>query len=94
MWCTKVKEKATSMKIVICGKVDVEYIVSLLAEQYAQSGRRVLVVDTDESNAGLHRTLGPGLQQTCLNTLAVKTHDGIIPADTKKRHPVVLCLVN
>lgn len=48
------------MKVVICGKggCGKSTIVSLLARQYAQSGRRVLVVDTDESNAGLHRILG------------------------------------
>lgn len=48
------------MKLVICGKggCGKSTIVALLAKQYARTGRRVLVVDTDESNAGLHRLLG------------------------------------
>lgn len=48
------------MKIVICGKggSGKSTIIALLARQYAKQGKRVLVVDTDESNAGLHRLLG------------------------------------
>ncbi|NMB78855.1 MAG: P-loop NTPase [Methanomicrobiales archaeon] len=48
------------MKLVICGKggCGKSTIVALLAQQYARAGKRVLVVDTDESNAGLHRLLG------------------------------------
>lgn len=48
------------MKVVICGKggSGKSTIIALLARQYAQQGRQVLVVDTDESNAGLHRLLG------------------------------------
>lgn len=48
------------MKLVVCGKggCGKSTIVALLAKQYARVGRRVLVVDTDESNAGLHRLLG------------------------------------
>jgi len=48
------------MKMVICGKggSGKSTIIALLARHYAQSGRRVLVIDTDESNAGLHRLLG------------------------------------
>jgi CO dehydrogenase maturation factor len=48
------------MKLVICGKggSGKSTVVALLAHEYAKQGRRVLVVDTDESNAGLHRLLG------------------------------------
>jgi CO dehydrogenase maturation factor len=48
------------MKMVICGKggSGKSTIIALLARHYAQTGRQVLVVDTDESNAGLHRLLG------------------------------------
>jgi CO dehydrogenase maturation factor len=48
------------MKIVLSGKggSGKSTITALLAEQYAKLGKRVLVVDTDESNIGLHRLLG------------------------------------
>ncbi|MDD4127838.1 MAG: AAA family ATPase [Methanomicrobium sp.] len=48
------------MKAVICGKggCGKSTVVSLLAAHYAKEGKRVLVVDTDESNAGLNRILG------------------------------------
>lgn len=48
------------MKTVICGKggSGKSTIVSLLAKKMASRGRRVLVVDTDESNLGLNRQLG------------------------------------
>lgn len=48
------------MKAVICGKggCGKSTVVSLLAAYYAKEGKRVLVVDTDESNAGLNRILG------------------------------------
>jgi len=51
-----------SMKLVVCGKggSGKSTIVALLAQYYAKAGRRVLVIDTDESNASLYRLLGIG----------------------------------
>jgi len=48
------------MKLVVCGKggSGKSTIIALLARHYAKAGRRVLVIDTDESNAGLNRLLG------------------------------------
>ena len=48
------------MKIVISGKggSGKSTILALFARQYANLGKRVLVVDTDESNIGLNRLLG------------------------------------
>lgn len=48
------------MKIMICGKggCGKSTVASLLAKRYAADGRRVLVIDTDESNYGLYRQLG------------------------------------
>lgn len=48
------------MKIMICGKggCGKSTVAALLAKEYARMGRRVLVVDGDESNFGLHRQLG------------------------------------
>jgi CO dehydrogenase maturation factor len=48
------------MKLIICGKggCGKSTITSLLARQYAQAGKRVVVIDTDVSNVGLHRILG------------------------------------
>ncbi len=48
------------MIIMICGKggCGKSTISALLARTYAKQNRRVLVVDADESNFGLHRQLG------------------------------------
>lgn len=48
------------MKIVVCGKggSGKSTIASLLAKKFVKNGFSVLVVDTDESNFGLHRQLG------------------------------------
>jgi|LFRM01.1.fsa_nt_gb CO dehydrogenase maturation factor len=48
------------MKIAICGKggSGKSTLAALLAREYARRNRPVLVVDTDESNLGLHRLLG------------------------------------
>ncbi len=48
------------MMIIACGKggCGKSTVSSLLAKEYARQGKRVLVIDTDESNFGLHRQLG------------------------------------
>ncbi len=48
------------MKISVCGKggCGKSTITSLLAKELARMGKKVLVVDSDESNFGLHRQLG------------------------------------
>ncbi|MDK2973651.1 MAG: dehydrogenase maturation factor [Methanofollis sp.] len=48
------------MKIVICGKggCGKSTVTSLLARSFVKNGFSVLVIDTDESNFGLHRQLG------------------------------------
>lgn len=48
------------MKITICGKggCGKSTVTSLLAKELARQGRKVLVIDSDESNYGLHRQLG------------------------------------
>ena len=47
-------------KIAVCGKggSGKSVVVRLLADGLQTRGRRVLVVDSDESNTGLHRMLG------------------------------------
>jgi len=47
-------------KIAVCGKggSGKSTIVALFARAFCERGRRVLVVDSDESNAGLYRILG------------------------------------
>ena len=47
-------------KIAVCGKggSGKSSVVALLANGLRRRGRRVLVVDSDESNPGLHRSLG------------------------------------
>ena len=47
------------MKLILCGKggSGKSRISALLARAYAARGMRLLVVDSDESNFGLHRQL-------------------------------------
>ena len=47
-------------KVCVCGKggSGKSTVVALLAAELCRRGRQVLVVDSDESNAGLHRLLG------------------------------------
>lgn len=51
------------MKIAICGKggSGKSTITTLLAKELAREGNKVLVVDSDESNYGLHKQLGMAL---------------------------------
>ena len=53
------------MKILLCGKggCGKSTLATLLAGAYAADGGRVLVVDSDESNYGLHRQLGLDLPE-------------------------------
>ena len=48
------------MKITICGKggSGKSTVTALLAKEYAAKGKKVLVIDCDESNYGLHQQLG------------------------------------
>lgn len=48
------------MKIAICGKggCGKSTTTALLAKELARAGKQVLVIDSDESNYGLHRQLG------------------------------------
>ncbi len=57
------------MKLMICGKggSGKSTISSLLAKEFAKKGKKVLVIDTDESNYGLHRQLGLKLPQDFTN---------------------------
>lgn len=57
------------MKTLVCGKggSGKSTIAALLAKSMARRGYRVLVVDSDESNYGLHRQLGMELPNTLMN---------------------------
>ncbi len=48
------------MKIILCGKggCGKSTVATLLARAYQKEGKQVLVIDSDESNYGLHRQLG------------------------------------
>ena len=62
------------MKLIICGKggSGKSTITALLARASVKTGNSALVVDTDESNFGLHRQLGVELPQDFLNYLGGK----------------------
>jgi len=57
------------MKILICGKggSGKSTISALLAKSMAKKGYKVLVIDSDESNFGLHRQLGMDLPDDFMN---------------------------
>ena len=57
------------MKIMVCGKggCGKSTIAALLAKAMANRGYRVLVIDSDESNFGLHRQLGMELPDDLMN---------------------------
>ncbi len=77
-------------KIVVCGKggAGKSSVVALLAAALRARGKRVLVVDADESNPGLYRLLGlPGRPEPLMNLLGgkrsiAKSYRGeVTPAD-------------
>lgn len=62
------------MKVLVCGKggSGKSTITALLAKTMAKKGYNVLVVDSDESNFGLHRQLGLGMPDDFMNYLGGK----------------------
>ncbi|AXV37614.1 MAG: ATP-binding protein [Methanobacterium sp. BRmetb2] len=62
------------MKLAICGKggSGKSTIAALLAKSFVKKGDSVLVIDTDESNFGLHRQLGVELPQDFTNYVGGK----------------------
>ncbi len=62
------------MKISICGKggCGKSTITTLLAKEFAARGKKVLVVDSDESNYGLHLQLGMELPNSLTNYMGGK----------------------
>lgn len=57
------------MKVLVCGKggSGKSTVAALLAKSIVRRGYRVLVVDSDESNYGLHRQLGMELPPTLMD---------------------------
>lgn len=62
------------MKVLICGKggSGKSTITALLAKSMAKKGYNVLVVDSDESNFGLHKQLGLDMPEDFMNYLGGK----------------------
>ncbi len=59
------------MKLIVCGKggCGKSTVAVLLSRTFARLGRRVILVDADESNMGLHRLAGTAPAATLLETL-------------------------
>ncbi len=59
------------MKLIVCGKggCGKSTVAVLLSRAFARLGRRVMLVDADESNMGLHRLAGTAPAATLLETL-------------------------
>ena len=59
------------MKLIVCGKggCGKSTVAVLLSRAFARLGRRVMLVDADESNLGLHRLAGTAPAATLLETL-------------------------
>ena len=57
------------MKILVCGKggSGKSTISALLSKELARNGRNVLVIDTDESNFGIHVQLGMAKPKDFMN---------------------------
>ena len=64
------------MKIVICGKggSGKSTIATLLANDFVAAGKKVVLVDTDESNKGLHRLVGTTPPRDLMDHLGGKKH--------------------
>ncbi|AKB28218.1 Nickel insertion protein [Methanosarcina siciliae T4/M] len=62
------------MKVLVCGKggSGKSTITALLAKEMSRKGYNVLVVDSDESNFGLHRQLGVEMPEDFMNYLGGK----------------------
>jgi CO dehydrogenase maturation factor len=62
------------MKVLVCGKggSGKSTLTALLAKAMAGRGYNVLVVDSDESNFGLHKQLGVGMPEDFMNYLGGK----------------------
>ena len=59
-WRAQAERRSDFKKITVCGKggVGKSTITTLIAAALSEMGYKVLVIDTDESNPGLHRMLG------------------------------------
>lgn len=64
------------MKIVVCGKggSGKSTILTLLARQYVKEEKNILVIDTDESNSGLHRLLDMDAPSDLIDLLGGKKY--------------------
>ena len=57
------------MKVLVCGKggCGKSTVVALLSKEMAKRGNKVLVIDSDESNIGLHHRLGMDKPEDFMN---------------------------
>lgn len=79
------------MIVTICGKggSGKSTITSMLAKEYAARGRRVLVIDCDESNYGLHQQLGMDLPESFTDNFGGKARVMEMLADGPQGMPAL-----
>ena len=77
------------MKIMLCGKggCGKSTVTALLAKEFARQGKRVLVIDCDESNYGLHQQLGLELPQDLTNFVGGKQKIMMLSANGSMNMP-------
>ena len=72
------RRRTENMKIVVLGKggCGKSTVTTILARNLAEQGARVLVIDTDESNLGLHRQLGVAEPKELMEQLGGRSEIG------------------
>ncbi len=83
------RQEENEMKIMLCGKggCGKSTVTALMAKEYERQGKRVLVIDCDESNYGLHQQLGLELPRDFTDYVGGKEHIMMLSANGPMNMP-------